>query len=83
LTSQDNGTSLRPFLSARGDILFFVSQRIIHSREPEKVEAHTMTDKQWDELIELFEVVKYDADKDDLKRRLENDIHRGSNKYRK
>ena len=42
-----------------------------------------MTDKQWDELIELFEVVKYDADNDDLKRRLENDIHRGINKYRK
>lgn len=42
-----------------------------------------MTDKQWDELIELFEVIKYDADKDDLKRRRENDIHRGSNEYRK
>jgi hypothetical protein len=36
-----------------------------------------MTDKQWDELIELFEVVKYDADKDDPRRRLENDIHPG------
>ena len=42
-----------------------------------------MTDKQWDELIESFEVVKYDADKDDLKRRLENDIHRSSSKYKK
>jgi hypothetical protein len=42
-----------------------------------------MTDKQWDELIELFEVVKYDADKDDLRRRPEYDIHRGSSKYRK
>ena len=42
-----------------------------------------MTDKQWDELIELFEVVKYDADKDDIKRRLENDIHRSGSQYRK
>ena len=42
-----------------------------------------MTDKQWDELIELFEVVKYDADEEDLKRRLENDIHRNSSTYRK
>ena len=42
-----------------------------------------MTDKQWDELIELFEVVKYDAEQDDLRRRLENDIHRSSNKCRK
>jgi hypothetical protein len=42
-----------------------------------------MTDKQWDELIELFEVVKYDADKDELKRRLENDIHRSGSKHRK
>jgi hypothetical protein len=49
----------------------------------DKVEAHTMTDKQWDELIELFEVVKYDADKDELKRRLENDIHRSGSKHRK
>ena len=47
----------------------------MHSREPEKVEAHHMTDKQWDELIELFEVVKYDADKEDLKKRPEKNIH--------
>ncbi|OPY11289.1 MAG: hypothetical protein A4E69_02938 [Syntrophus sp. PtaB.Bin138] len=35
-----------------------------------------MTDKQWDELVELFEVVKYDEAKEDIKRGRENDIPR-------
>jgi len=42
-----------------------------------------MTDKQWDDLIELFEVVKYDSDKEGLKKRPEKDIHCCSSKYRK
>jgi hypothetical protein len=43
-----------------------------------------ITDKQWDELLELFEVMKYDANKKDGQRRkLEKDIHSNSNKYGK
>lgn len=33
-----------------------------------------MTDNKWDELIESFEVMKYDADPDDPQRVLEKDI---------
>lgn len=36
-----------------------------------------MTDNQRDELIESFEVMKYDADPDDPQRVLENDIRSG------
>jgi len=43
-----------------------------------------MTDKQWDELLELFEVMKYDANKkDEQRRKLEKNIHSNSNKYGK
>jgi hypothetical protein len=39
-----------------------------------------MTDKQWDNLIEMFEVVKYGAAQEGIKRRPEKDIHRSSGK---
>lgn len=37
-----------------------------------------MTDKQWDDLIESFEVLKYDAGNEDRKRRPEKDTYRSS-----
>jgi hypothetical protein len=33
-----------------------------------------MTDNQWDELVESFEVVKYGGDKDDAQRVPEKDV---------
>ena len=37
-----------------------------------------MTDTQWDDLIEMFEVVKYGAAQEGIKRRPEKDIQRSS-----
>ncbi len=39
-----------------------------------------MTDKQWDDLIEMFEVVKYGAAQEGIKRKPEKDIQRSSGK---
>ena len=39
-----------------------------------------MTDKQWDDLIEMFEVVKYGAAQEGIKRRPEKDNQRSSGK---
>jgi hypothetical protein len=37
-----------------------------------------LTDKQWDELLESFEVMKYDADEDEQSKKLGKDIHSSS-----
>ena len=34
-----------------------------------------MTDHQWDELLESFEVMKYDVDQDEQKEKVGKDIH--------
>lgn len=46
----------------------------------EEVEAQHMTDKQWDELVESFEVVKYGAVQEGIKRRPEKDMQCSSGK---
>jgi len=42
-----------------------------------------MTDHQWDELVESFEVMKYGGDKDDPQRVSVKDIHHSSSQYRR
>jgi len=42
-----------------------------------------LTYKQWDELLESFEVMKYDANEDEQRKKLEKDIQGSSNQYGK
>lgn len=55
----------------------------MHYRSKKAIEVDILTDKLWDELLESFEVMKYGADENEQRKKLEIDIHSSSNIYGK